>query len=138
MRRVAVARISCQLAELIRSGVPLVEAMRVVAPTASGSIRQSLHLAADRIERGEDIASSLDDPLYFDGEFRRLVEVGERTGELGELLDRIGARYERQSNRLIDRLATLLEPCVILVLAVLIGLVVMAAILPILRLQEIL
>jgi type II secretory pathway component PulF len=141
VRRTVVARISCQLAELVRSGVPLVEAMRVVAPTVSGgtgSVRRALHGAADRIERGEDIASSLDDPLYFDGEFQRLVDVGQRTGELGDLLDRIGARYERQSNRLIDRLATLLEPCVILVLAVLIGLVVMAAILPILRLQEIL
>ena len=54
------------------------------------------------------------------------------------LLERIGDRYARQSDRLIARLTTLLEPCVILTLAVLVGVVVMAAVLPLLRLQEVL
>ena len=54
------------------------------------------------------------------------------------LLERIGHRYGRQANRLIDRLAALLEPSVILTLAVLVGIVVMAAILPLLRMQEVL
>ena len=71
-------------------------------------------------------------------EFRRLLAIGQASGELGDLLQRIGQRYERQADRLIDRLTTLLEPAVILTLAFLIGLVVVAAVLPMVRLQEVL
>jgi type II secretory pathway component PulF len=139
MRRMAVARVSLQLAELLRAGVPMVEAIRVLAPTAAGSaLRRHLLLAADRIERGEELALALGDEHWFDGQFRRLLEVGQATGELEVLLERLGHRYTRQAQRLIDRLTALLEPGVILTLAVLVGVVVMAAVLPLLRLQEVL
>ena len=147
LRRIAVARVSLQLAELLRAGVPVVDALRVLAPTSSGgasggggggSLARQLHTAADRVERGDELAAALDDEHWFDGEFRGLLAIGQATGELDSLLERIGRRYARQAERLIDRLAALLEPCVILTLAVLVGLVVMAAILPLLRLQEVL
>jgi type II secretory pathway component PulF len=139
LRKVAVARVSLQLAELLRAGVPMVEAMRVLAPTAAGSaLRRHLLSAADQIERGEELAVALGDGHWFDTEFCRLLEVGQASGELEELLERLGHRYTRQANRLIGRLAALLEPCVILILAVLVGVVVMAAVLPLVRLQEVL
>ncbi|MEE8154265.1 MAG: type II secretion system F family protein [Phycisphaerales bacterium] len=157
LRRIAVARVSLQLAELLRAGVPVVDALRVLAPTSSrggsrsegggasggggggrGSLARQLHTAADRVERGDELAAALDDEQWFDGEFRQLLAIGQATGELDSLLERIGRRYARQAERLIDRLAALLEPSVILTLAVLVGLVVMAAILPLLRLQEVL
>lgn len=155
LRRMAVARVSLQLAELLRAGVPVVDALRVLAPTSSGggggsrsggggasggggSLARQLHTAADRVERGDELAAALDDEHWFDGEFRQLLTIGQATGELDSLLERIGRRYARQAERLIDRLAALLEPSVILTLAVLVGLVVMAAILPLLRLQEVL
>ncbi|MEE9128655.1 MAG: type II secretion system F family protein [Phycisphaerales bacterium] len=153
LRRIAVAQVSLQLAELLRAGVPVVDALRVLAPTSSGggsrsggggegggggSLARQLHTAADRVERGDELAAALDDEHWFDGEFRQLLAIGQATGELDSLLERIGRRYARQAERLIDRLAALLEPSVILTLAVLVGLVVMAAILPLLRLQEVL
>ena len=138
VRRMAVARLSSQLAELLRSGVPMVEALRVLAPTATGHLGRRLLDAADHVERGEELSAALDDEHWFDPEFRRLLEIGQASGELDVLLQRIGHRYARQANRLIDRLATLLEPCVILALAMLVGMVVMAAVLPLLRLQEVL
>ncbi len=142
LRRMAVARVSLQLAELLRAGVPVVDALRVLAPTSSGgagrgSLARQLHTAADRVERGDELAAALDDEHWFDAEFRGLLAIGQATGELDSLLERIGRRYARQAERLIDRLAALLEPSVILTLAVLVGLVVMAAILPLLRLQEV-
>ena len=139
LRRIAVAQVMAQLAELIRSGVPLVDALRVLAPVASsGGLRTFLVTAAQRVEGGEDFADTLDQELYFDEEFRRLVIIGQTTGELDALLQRLSERYERQAHRLIDRLTTLLEPTVILLLAALVGLVVMATILPLLRIQEVL
>lgn len=139
LRRMAVASMSMRLAELIRSGVPMVEAMRVIAPTTPGaSLRRILEQAADRLESGEELSSVLDSPAWFDAEYRRLVEIGQASGELDRLLDRIGERYQRRAERLIARLATLLEPAVILLLAAMIGLVAMAAVLPLVRLRDVL
>lgn len=137
IRRLAVARLANELAELLRSGVPFVEAMRIAGPTCPMALQAAVRRAADRMERGDEIAAALDGSVWFDAEFRRLVQIGGTSGELESILGRIAAREERRAARLIDRLASLLEPAVILSLAVLIGVVAMAAILPLVRLQEI-
>ncbi|MEW6747319.1 MAG: type II secretion system F family protein [Planctomycetota bacterium] len=139
LRRLALAGFATRLAQLLRSGVPVLEGLRVLAPTVgSPSLGKRIIAAAERVERGESLCAALDDGHWFDPEFRRLIEIGEASGELETLLERVGKRYERRARRLIDRLAALLEPAVILTLAALIGTVVMAAILPIVRLQEVL
>lgn len=141
VRRLAVARAILRVAELLRSGVPLVESLRVAGPAHRGltvGLSLALSSAADRIEQGSDVATALEQPAWFDAELRRLVAVGEASGELELVLVRLGERYERQVSRLVDRLASTLEPTVIIVLAALVGTVVMAAILPLVRLQEVL
>lgn len=138
-RRLAIAQFAGRLADLVRCGVPLVQSMRVLAPTISQlGLRRRVLDAADQLEQGHELASALKDETWFDPEFRRLLDVGQASGELDVLLERIGERYARQSARLIDRLTALLEPAVILVLAFLVGLVVVAAVLPMIRMQEIL
>lgn len=139
LRTLSVGGLAMRLAELLRSGLPMVEALRVTAPTVSSiRLRRALEKAAEGIESGEELSAALRDECWFDAEFRRLLDIGQTSGELETMLQRIGERYQRQAQRLIDRLATLLEPLVILSLAVLVGIVVMAAILPLIRLQEIL
>ena len=139
LRQAAVSRLSIQLAELLRCGIPMVDALRLLAPTfGAAELRPVLKSAADRIERGEDIAAAMDDPAWFDSEFRQLVQVGQTAGELEELLERIGDRYRRSASRFIDRMTALIEPAVILLLASLVGTVVLAAVLPLIRLQELL
>lgn len=139
IRTVAVGGVAVRLAELMRSGVPMVDSLRIIAPTTRHrSLRQELSTAADCVERGDDLSHALSDEHWFDPEFQRLLDIGQASGELESMLQRIGERYQRQARRLIDRLAALLEPVVILALATFVGLVVMAAILPLLRLQEIL
>ncbi len=141
MRQVMVAQAMGGLAAMARVGVPITECLRVLAPTIPGlgsaALRRLLLDAADRIERGGSIAGSLDDEIWFDDEMRRLIEIGEASGELPEILERLAERQERSAHRAIDRFVTLLEPAMILMLAVLVGLVVMAAILPLIRLQEV-
>ena len=141
VRRLAVSRALLGIAELVRSGVPLVDALRVAAPAHRGLSRGlsvALSDAARRIEQGRSVADALAEPAWFDAELRRLVSVGEAGGELDAVLVRIGERYERQVGRMVERLAALLEPAVIVVLAFFIGTVVMAAVLPLIRLQEVL
>ena len=78
---IALARISLALSDLLRAGVPLVEALRTLGPTAvNRGFRGALTAAADRVERGAPLAESLTNDRYFDAEFRRLVEIGEESG----------------------------------------------------------
>lgn len=140
-RRAACAQALLALAELVRAGVPLVEAIRIVAPTSggifSGSLRDLLTDAARRLEQGGKVSQVFDDGLWFTEEHRQLLAIGESSGELDGVLERIGQRELRSARRRIDRLATLLEPAAVLMLAAVVGVVVMAAILPLIRLQDI-
>lgn len=137
LKRKALGECMVEVSLMLRSGVPLTEALRTIAPTTAWGLRYRLHAAAQRLESGEDLAAALNDPAWFDPAFRRLLSIAQTSGELDDLLERLGRRLLRQASRLITRLAAILEPASILILALLIGLVVMGAILPILRLQEI-
>ncbi|MFG0259461.1 MAG: type II secretion system F family protein, partial [Phycisphaerales bacterium JB041] len=107
-------------------------------PSMPGSsLRRELLAAAASIERGATLADSLTDHFWFDAECRRLISIGEDAGELSEVLQRLADRTHRAATRAVDRLASMLEPAVILILAALIGVVVMGAVLPIIKLQEI-
>lgn len=140
-RRTKSADTMLSLAELLETGVSLVESVRVVAPTMrgllGGQLARSLATAADRIEQGEPIGCLFEDPNWFSEEHRQLMTAGETAGELSTTLARIGELDLRAARRLLDRLTAMLEPAAILVLAVLVGTVVMAAVLPLIRLQEI-
>lgn len=139
LRRIAVAGLCARLADLLQAGIPLVDALRHVGPTVrQRPLHQLILHAAERIERGDSPAQALSDSNWLDAEFQRLVELGEHSGELDVLLRRLAERYQRQAARLIDRFTRILEPAVIIALTALVGIVVMAAILPLVRLQEML
>ncbi|MCC7389648.1 MAG: type II secretion system F family protein, partial [Phycisphaerales bacterium] len=141
IRQTLIARAWSNLAELVATGVPLVDSLRIVAPTVNGagggSLARSLRDAASAIERGSTLADALRDPVWFDDECRRLVAIGESAGELPDILARLASRTHRAAARSIDRFAALLEPAVLLLLATAIGFVVIGAVLPILKLQEV-
>lgn len=136
-RAARLARVSGQLALLMRSGVPMVDGLRLLAPTVGGALGSALDTAAARVESGEDLVHALDDDAHFSGEFRQLLAVGIASGELDVLLDRLADRLERRARRLIDRLAGLLEPAAVLLLAGLVGVVVFATLMPLMKLREI-
>lgn len=86
---------------------------------------------------GAPLEEAFGDDLWFDAEFRRLLAApGQESGELPPMLRRLADRYEARSRRVIDRLASLLEPAAILVMAAVVGTVVLAAVLPLIRMQE--
>ena len=138
-RRLRVAVIAAVLGQLLRNGVPLAEALEVTATTASnGPLRDLLRSAAEGIRSGGTLSQHLAGSSMLDPEFAQLLRVGEQAGELPEMCARIAERYERASQRSIERLAALAEPAAILCMALLVGIVVMAAILPLISLGDIL
>lgn len=141
VRQILLSRVCRAISELTRAGVPLAEALRIAAPTARGMVgsilRRRLESAASRLDRGEPLSAVFDDELWFDASLRLSIVTGQDSGEIPVLLERLGHKYERTARRAIDRVAALAEPVMIVALAALVGLVVMAAVLPMLRLQEV-
>lgn len=139
--RVKTADALLTIAELLETGVPLVDGLRIVAPTLRGllgsMLGRTLMDAASGIQQGQPVASVFDDPVWFTHEHRQLMAAGEAAGELAGTMERIGQRDLRSARRLVDRFTALVEPAAIVLLAVLVGTVVMAAVLPLVRLQEI-
>jgi len=139
--RIQTSEAMLSLAELLDTGVTLVDALRIVAPTMRGVLGASLagvfENAAAKIEQGQTVSCIFDDPVWFAEEHRQLMSAGEAAGELNHTLERIGNRDLRSARRLLDRFAAMIEPAAIVGLAILVGTVVMAAILPLIRLQEI-
>lgn len=137
LRTWAVARFAQNLADLLRAGVPAVEALRVLSTTLPMALNRVVMQAAAEVEQGGDLAEALGDPAWFTPQFRRLLHSGQAAGELEATLERMAQRDERRTERQIARLASLLEPAAILALATMVGTVVLAAVLPLTRLQEV-
>lgn len=134
------ASLARSIADLTSTGLPLTESVRVAAPTLRGPcashLRATLQRVCDRLEQGDDLADAFDDGVWFDPEFHRLLAVGQDAGELPEMLRRLADRNESEARRAVDRLASLLEPAAILMMSALVGTVVLAALLPLIRMQE--
>jgi len=135
--RIRVAQVSLSLARLRQVGMPLADAVTVVAETTSErAVRALLLSAVEAIKRGEDLSNVVGQSPLLDPEFAQLLHLGERSGELTDMLIRIAERYQRAADRTSDRLAAVLGPLAILVLAGMIGTVVIACALPLVQLGD--
>src|SRR5678815_3108126 len=136
-RMVAISRLTSTLVTMLASGVQLLDAMDVAKRVMSNRVlEQAVEGARQNIREGETIA----EPLKRSGEFPALVThmiaVGERSGEMEEMLRRIGHIYDGEVDRVITRFTSLLEPIMILVMGVLVFCIVVAILLPIFEMGQ--
>jgi general secretion pathway protein F len=137
VRTAVLSELLASLADLMKVGIPAVEAMRLVAPsTAAPGLGPALSAAAEAIEQGATISESLADSHWFDEELRRLVWVGENGGELPGTLAALAERLSARAARQTQRLAAVVEPAAILAISVLVGVLVLAATLPLVRMRD--
>jgi len=127
----AIVRIALTTSTLIRSGIGFVEAMDIVASAMTNEVfRKSLIQTRDAVRAGRDIGPALSKTGIFPPMVVQIVEVGQATGRLDEMLDRLASNYDRQVQTAVQRLIAVLEPVIILLLAVFVGFIVMAIIMP--------
>ena len=125
------------LARLLDAGVPLAEAIELVAPSVPNSALRGEFLALrESLLAGRSLSERAASGGLIEPVFCRVLEVAEESGEMASALRTIGNRQRESARRLIDRLAGILEPVVILMLACGIGFVVYAAIAPMLRVAQ--
>ena len=129
-----VARFASTLSTLLGSGLAMAESLRVVAEvTGSVPMSQAVNKARERILAGADIATPLRDSGLIDPAIAHMVAVGEKSGELETMLKNISDGLEASSDMVIERLSAAIEPLIIIVMAVIIGVIAYATLLPIIR-----
>lgn len=132
LRKIAVARFCRTLATLISSGVPILDGLQITAKTAGNAvIEDAVMNTRVRIEEGETIAEPLRESDVFPPMVVQMIGVGEATGALDTMLEKIAEFYEEEVDTAVAGLLTLLEPVMIAVLGVVVGGIVIAMYLPI-------
>jgi len=138
MRKQAVARFTHTFSTLLRSGVPVVSSLEITRNVVGNRvIADATESIRVRILEGTDIATPLRATGAFPAVVSYMVSVGEQSGELEQMLDRIGAAYDEEIQIATERLTSVLEPVMIVLLAVVVGYIVISIVLPILKVGQI-
>lgn len=133
VRKVALARFSRTFATLIRSGVPIMGTLDIVAETAGNRVVSAVVLDSRESVRGGNMLSEpLSKSKVFPPMVVRMIAIGERTGSLEVLLEKIAEFYDGQVKAAVKSLTSLIEPLLISVMGIIVGGVVMSVFLPIL------
>lgn len=137
VRLVAVSRFTKTLSTLLAGGVPMLQSLDIVKRVVNNAVlTDALQAARDNISEGESVAG----PLKKSGEFPPLVihmiSVGEKTGDLENMLTQVSEAYDFQVKNSIDGLTSLLEPIMIVVMGAIILVIVLAVLVPILQMQN--
>lgn len=136
-RMVIVSRFTRTLSTLLSSGVPLLTAMDIVRNIITNTrLRDVIEQTRDSVREGQSVA----EPLKRSGEFppivTHMIAIGEKTGELERMLERIADTYDAEVDNTVSTLTTLLEPIMILVMAGIVSFIVMSILLPIIKLNQ--
>jgi type IV pilus assembly protein PilC len=131
MRKIAVARFCRTLATLTSSGVPILEALDITARTSGNAIiEDAIQDVRKSVEGGKTIVEPLRDSGVFPNMVVQMIGVGEQTGALDQMLNKIGDFYEDEVDASVAVLVKLLEPVMIFILGTIIGGIVIAMYLP--------
>jgi general secretion pathway protein F len=133
-RKQEIARIALVVSTLMKSGIVFLQALETAAKTTKNLvIGRALLRGRDAVQAGRDIGEALAPTGIFPELAIQIFTVGQQTGKLEEMLERLAENYERQVNSLAGRLATALEPLLIVFLSLFVGFILFATILPILE-----
>jgi general secretion pathway protein F len=133
----AMARFGRTLGSLLRSGVPVLTAMKIVRNIVNNNaIAEAIDDAMENIGQGTSIAGPLSRSRWFPPMVVQMISVGEQSGELESMLDKIADVYEREAEGRLTAMTSMLEPVMILVMGVVVGFIVISILLPIFEMNQ--
>ena len=131
LRKIAVARFCRTLGTLTASGVPILDGLEITAKTAGNAIIEDAVMATRKsVEEGKTVSEPLAQTKVFPSMVVQMINVGEQTGALDQMLSKIADFYEEEVDTAVAGLMKLIEPVMITVLGVIIGTIVAAMYLP--------
>jgi general secretion pathway protein F len=136
-RKIAIARFSRTLATLLQSGVPLLAAMEIVRNVVNNIlIGEAIRKAGKDVEEGKGLSGPLTQSGIFPPLVTEMIAVGEQSGSLENMLNRIATAYETEAQADIMVMTSLLEPAMIIVMALLVAFIVFSILLPIFEMNQ--
>ena len=131
IRKTSISRFSRTLGTLVTSGVPILQALHITRETAGNTvIAQAISQVHDSVKEGESITQPLEASGAFPPMVISMIDVGEETGQLPEMLLKIAEVYDDEVDNSVAALTSLLEPIMIVLLALIVGTIVIALFMP--------
>lgn len=138
VRRVAISKFTRTFATLVKSGVPILNSLDIVGKTAGNIlIEEAVENVKNNVRDGENIATPLSKVPIFPPMVVRMINVGEKTGELEKMLTKVSDFYDVQVDAAVSGLTSLIEPILIAFLGIVVGGIVICMFLPILQISSI-
>ena len=135
--KIAIARFARTLATLLHSGVPLLTALDIVGRVVNNMfIAETIAIAAREVEEGQSLSAPLAQSGIFPPMVTEMIAVGEQSGSLERMLDRIATAYETEAQSDILVMTSLLEPLMILAMGLAVGFIVVSVLLPIFEMNQ--
>jgi type IV pilus assembly protein PilC len=129
--KTAVSRYSRTLGTLLTSGVPVLQALNIVRDTAGNEvISRAIQQIHDSVKEGDTMALPMEASAVFPPMVVSMVDVGEETGALPEMLLRVADNYDDEVDTAVEGLTSIIEPVMIVFLAIIIGTIVIAMFVP--------
>jgi type IV pilus assembly protein PilC len=137
LKKIAVARFSRNFSNMIAAGVPILQAIRIVGETSGNwVIERALIAVAESVRQGESIAAPLMAQPVFPAMVTQMIAVGEDSGSLETMLDKIADFYDQEVESATEQLTAMIEPLMIAFLGVVIGGMVIALYMPIFQISS--
>ena len=138
IHKICMSRFARTFAQLIRSGVPILEVLDIVGG-ASGNhvVETSINGVSDDVEKGDNLSVALSKKPIFPPMMLRMVAAGEATGKIDTMLEKMADFWDEEIEGMLDALTSLIEPLLIVFLGVIVGGIVIAMFLPIFKLNEV-
>ncbi len=136
-RKAAIARFSRTFGTLLSSGVPILQCLIITRETIGNAVLQdAIDKVHDRVKEGDSVSAPLEQTKVFPTMVTSMIDVGEETGELPEMLNRVADTYDEEVDNAVAALTSIIEPIMIVILAVIVGVIVIALFLPIIGVIE--
>mgnify|MGYP001618063632 FL=1 len=136
-QKIYLARFARNLSTLVMGGIPIIKAMQIVADVINNSVyRELINQAVVKITGGKSVSESLAGRPEFPSIVIQMIRVGEQTAQLDEILGKLATFYEKEVDNKVSNLTTLLEPMIMIVLGIGVGLLVAGILLPIYNLAS--
>src|SRR6202162_5326198 len=138
IHKIAMSRFARTFAQLIRSGVPILEVIDIVGGSAGNYVIETgIKSVGDDVEKGDNLSVAMSKKSIFPPMLLRMVAAGEATGKIDNMLEKMADFWDEEIEAMLDALTSLIEPMLIVFLGVIVGGIVIAMFLPIFKLNEV-
>ncbi len=136
-RKIILTRFASTLGSLLNSGVPLITSLQIVSSIVNNRlIGEVIEDAMEKIQKGKSMSSALGDSVWFPPIFIQMIGVGEQSGQLESMLEKVAKTYEREVKTAILAMTSLIEPIMIAAMGAAVGFVVLSILLPIFEMNQ--